>query len=109
MDDYFIALIIITIVTFIISIVLSLYFVYVPVQRISRKFDDEVRQGIQVLDRAIEVASDLEDTGRTLTGFTNAFCDGLDDQGNLGAVFSIINDTGAFVQPCEFIRSCPPI
>jgi len=107
MDEYFIALIIVTIVTFIISIVLSLYFVYIPVQRISRKLDDEVRQGIQVLDKATSVAKDVEDTGKILSSFLTDFCEGIEDKRNFGILFNLLRDKGSFDQSCQLIESCP--
>ena len=104
MDNYFIALILITILTFIISIVLSIFFVYIPFQRISTKFDDEVRQGIQIIDSSLIVVDDVINTGNIISTFLVTTCQGINDK--QGIIFNPMGKSGAFVKPCEFIQSC---
>lgn len=48
-DDYWIAIIIITIVGFAITIALSFYFIFIPSQRAATQFGDIVSQGQQTL------------------------------------------------------------
>jgi hypothetical protein len=48
-DDYWIAIIIITIVGFAITIALSFYFIFIPSQRAATQFSDIVSQGQQTL------------------------------------------------------------
>ena len=49
-DNYYIALIIITIITIAIGIALSFYFIFIPSQRIETQFDDLQTRGIETLN-----------------------------------------------------------
>ena len=106
MDNYFIALILITILTFIISIVLSIFFIYTPFQRISTKFDDEVRQGIQIIDSSITVADDVINTGDIISTFLVTTCQGINDPDNTGTLIKSFGDSGGFTESCQLIQSC---
>jgi len=104
MFEYFVALIIVTIITFILGLAFNLFFVYNPFQTISRKFNDEIRQGIQVLENAVDVAEYVKESSGTASEFLNAFCQGVDN--NDGALFNLINDKGAYVEECKLIEEC---
>ena len=53
MDNYYyVALIIVTIIGFALSIILSLYFVYLPAQRSAASFDDLYKRGTEIIDNA---------------------------------------------------------
>lgn len=104
MFEYFVALIIVTIITFILGLAFNLFFVYGPFQTISRKFNDEIRQGIQVLENSVGVADNVKETSRTASEFLNAFCQGVDN--NDGALFNLINDKGAYIEECKIIEEC---
>ena len=49
-NDYYIALIIVTIITIAISIALSFYFIFIPSQRIEQQFDNLQSSGIETLN-----------------------------------------------------------
>lgn len=104
MNEYFVLLIIITIVGFILTISLSIYFIYIPSIRASSKFDDIVRRGTQVLDKGKDVANDVNDTSVILSDFFVALCNGIEN--NEGLLLEQINDSGTFEETCQFIQTC---
>lgn len=104
MNEYYILLIIITIVGFLLTIALSVYFVYIPAIRASSKFDDIVRRGTQVLETGENVASDVNDTAVILSDFFVALCQGIEN--DEGLLLEQINESGAFDETCQFIQQC---
>ena len=102
--DYYVILIIITIIGFLLTITLSIYFIYLPAQRAAAKFDDIVIRGRDVIESGREVAQDVNQTATVLSDFFVALCDGI--KNNEGALFTIINQSGSFDETCEFILKC---
>nr|QBK89877.1 MAG: hypothetical protein LCPAC101_01600 [Pithovirus LCPAC101] len=97
-SNYYIALIIITIIGFTLSIILSFYFVYLPAQRSSAAFDDLFKRGTEVVDSAIGIADDVNDTATTTSDFLVALCTGIEEgKGQLG------NLKPSFQETCDFI------
>jgi hypothetical protein len=76
-SGYYIALIIITLIGFILSLVLSFYFVYLPAQRSAAAFDDIQERGTDVINNAFVIADELNETATVTTDFLSAFCAGI--------------------------------
>lgn len=102
--DYYVILIIITIIGFLLTITLGLYFVYLPALRAAAKFDDIVIRGTEILETGREVAQDVNQTASTLSDFFVALCTGINN--NNGELLRIINEDGSFTDTCNFILSC---
>ncbi len=102
-NDLYVILIIITIISFILIIVLNLFFIYLPAQRAASKFDDIARRSQSIIDNGREVADDVNNTATILDDFFKAFCIGVEN--NNGLLLETINDSGTFVETCEFILS----
>ena len=97
-SNYYIALIIITIIGFTLSIILSFYFVYLPAQRSSAAFDDLYQRGTEVVDNAISIADDVNETATVTSDFLVALCTGIENgKGQLGKL------KPSFGETCEFI------
>ena len=102
-DDYYVLLIIITIIGFLITIALSIFFIYIPYQRASAKFDNIVKRGRQVLIEGEEVANDVNQTAVLLSDFFVSLCTGIEN--NEGLLLTEINQSGTFDDVCSFILS----
>lgn len=97
-NNYYIALIIITIIGFALSLILSFYFVYLPAQRSSTRFDDIYKKGVEVSEIAVEVAEDVNDTAVTTSDFLVSICTGIENgEGQL------VNLKPYFTETCDFI------
>ena len=97
-SNYYIALIIITIIGFTLSIILSFYFVYLPAQRSSSAFDDLYQRGTEVVDNAVSIADDVNETAMVTSDFLVSLCTGIEnDEGQLGGL------KDSFGETCKFI------
>ncbi len=103
MSGWGILLIIVTIVGFLISILLSLLFVYFPGQRASNKFDDLVNRGNNVIDSSTKIGENVLVTADLLTEFSLSLCEGVKLPNN-GKLSAIINSTGELTDFCESIQ-----
>nr|QBK90249.1 MAG: hypothetical protein LCPAC102_01620 [Pithovirus LCPAC102] len=103
-DNWYILLIIVTIIGFLVTIALSFYFVYIPALRASNKFDDITRRGSDIIKSGQVIGNDVNDTAVILSDFYVALCEGIAN--NEGVLLSIINETGSFDETCAFILSC---
>ena len=99
---YFIALIIVTILTFILGLAFNYFFVYGPFSRLSKTFDTQIRQGIQFIETGLDVADDIVDTSNTVSQFLNLLCQGIEEDN--GLLLEEINTRGSFMQPCMIIQ-----
>ena len=98
-STWYILLIIITVVSFILTIILSLLFVYFPGQRAASKFDDLFQRGSDFVSNSQETADNVILTADTLTDFSIALCKGIKD--NNGDLLTLINNSGDLDEFCE--------
>ena len=101
-NNYYVAFIIVTIIGFALSIILSIYFVYLPAQRAASKFDNLYQKGTEIIDGAVDIAEEVNVTASTTSDFLVALCDGIysgTDNGILGVLID------SFEETCEFIKN----
>ena len=108
-NGYYIAIVIISIVGFAISIALSFYFIYLPATRIETEFDRLTKRGRQALTNINNLITTttnisqevLEDTCNSVIYISNTL---------FGSPIEIDPDTGIRIQGCigEFFPLCSP-
>lgn len=102
MSGWSILLIIVTIVGFLISILLSLLLVYFPAQRASNKFDDLTNRGNNIIDSSTKIGEDVFITSELLTEFSLALCEGVETDN--GYIASLIHTSGSLNNFCNSIQ-----
>ena len=102
MSGWSILLMIVTIIGFIISILLSLLFVYFPAQRAGNKFDDLTNRGNNIINSSSQIGEDVFITSELLTEFSLALCEGVET--NNGNLLKTLNAFGSLNDFCESIQ-----
>lgn len=103
MDDeystWYILFVIVTIISFILTILFSLLFIYFPSQRAGGKFNDLSQRGSNFYNSAQETADDILLTADVLTDFSVALCQGIEDSN--GLLLTQIKNSGELDEFCE--------